>query len=56
MSDENIVDPKRKLYDIIEEVGEIIIDMVKKQIIEAIDNMEISIEFEEGEDDDIGVD
>lgn len=49
-------DPKRKLYDLIEEVGEVIIEVVKKEIIKAIDNLEISIELEDIETDGIDVD
>ena len=42
---------QREVYDLIEAVGEIIIDTVKKQIIKAIDNLEIDIEIEEEEHD-----
>jgi len=41
---------QRQVYDLIEEIGEIIIDTVKTQIIKAIDELEIDIEIEENED------
>lgn len=41
---------QRQVYDLIEEIGEIIIDTVKAQIIKAIDELEIDIEIEENED------
>jgi hypothetical protein len=44
----------KKLYELIEEIGEIIIDSVKRQVIKAIDELEIDIEIEdEDEDEDI---
>jgi len=43
-------DKNRKLYDLIEEIGEIIIDSVKRQVIKAIDELEIDIEIDEDED------
>ena len=41
---------QRQVYDLIEEIGEIIIDTVKAQIIKAIDELEIDIEIEENDD------